>query len=125
MLIDLSQVPHGIRTKMDKILRDEYAAKSVQAQIRQRRAAKFLHDNRPRSIDGLGEQTMVLDPHIADNQSLARGVNWRQDEDYVRWYQKQNPETRVRSTGTKTQVGYTGKPEPAKRRLIKTYTWTP
>jgi len=111
MIVDLSEVPHEIRTKMDEILTGKYS-KDLQAAVdRQKRIAQEFHNNKPRSIDGIGGQDMALDPFIDAHCKLARGGNVWEDSDYKKWFLKKNPESRVKSGGTKMQVGYQ-RPDP-------------
>lgn len=122
MLIDLSGVPHHLRTAIDKVLRED-EQRSLDAAIKRQReaAAEFHRLGKARAIDGLGPQTMHVDPVIAEHWRQRRGVDIWQDDDFCRWFRKMNPETRVESGGTRIQVGYRGLGESGRKRFHKSY----
>ena len=130
MLVDLSAVPHGVRMKMMEILQRDFDLKAKKAIEEQRRIAAEFHRNRPRSMNGIGEQTMALHPFIDSYWRRKRGNDTWADKDWTDWMRKKNPEINVKSTGTKIMAGYRAperKPEPGivivsgNRRWTKSY----
>ena len=79
----------------------------MKAMREQQRIAAQLDRERPRGVEGLGEQTMALHPYIdACNRAIVGSVRWSNDRDLRKWYLKKYPEARVRCTGTRIQSGY-------------------
>lgn len=114
MLVDLSEIPHAVRVKMDELIRGDYALRIRDAIKQQQQVAAHYHRHRPRSRDGLGEHTMAVHQVFDVMNRLKRGEDWDDPNgDYRKWWRKKNPEVQVRATGTKIQVGYTGTPVTA------------
>lgn len=104
--LDLSEVPQEVRKRLDERMRGEFRREAFEALENQKRIGAFYGANRPRSIDGIGEQTMALDPFIDWYWRLKRGPDVWEDPDFVRWFKREHEEVRVRSMGTKAMVGY-------------------
>ena len=97
---------------MGKLACSQFADKAAQAIREQQRVANEFERHRPRSIDGIGGRTMALHPFLHWEAGLYFGDgDWDRDPDKVKWYLKRNPAAKVRSTGTRIQVGYEGNRE--------------
>ena len=113
--VDLSALPQEVRSKIDQIFREDHEVKLLRALEEQKRLAAEFSRQRPRSIDGIGEQKMALHPYIdACNRAIVGSQRWSNDQDLREWYLRRYPEARVKSGGTKTQIGWTP-PEPKPR----------
>lgn len=123
--VDISELPKNLRESIRaNAVRDE-EAKYQMAKVRQTRIAKFFHDHQPRSIDGIGEQTLAIDPFFV-GYLQSQGVDFWGDPDVKKWLDKRHAEFRVKSTGTKTQVGYgsclpPSAPPSGHKKFSKTY----
>jgi hypothetical protein len=103
--VDLTELPRHLREAIRTNAVREEEVQFQLARIRQTKIAKWFHDHKPRSIDGVGEQTMAIDPFFARYLELT-GVDFWGDPDVKKWLDKRHPEFRVKSGGTRTQVGY-------------------
>ena len=105
MEVDLSEVPSAVRVEMDRIFREDFNGKLVAALERQRRAAAFYRAMEPHAVDGIGELKMVVDPFLHGMYRSVYGQRCFEDPEWVEYFLKHSPEARVRSTGTRVQVG--------------------
>lgn len=135
MIIDLSNVPHSLRTKIDEIFRKDYDLKIAKAIERQKRSAHAIRNKQPRSVDGIGEQTMSIDPVLDSAWRAVRGRDVWEDLDFKKWFLARNEEMRVKASGTKMQVGYLPpdavrtidrliRPTVSNRRFLRVYQTT-
>lgn len=104
---DLSRLPLSTRQRIDETLKNERRAVHARAVARQKAAIKYYRDNRPRAVNGLGEQTLAIDEvfwrHYMKQNLLAPG----EDVELRNWLKKRRAEwCVVKSLPTKTQVGY-------------------
>lgn len=108
MIVDLSALPIELRRQVDDICRRDYDLQVMKALDRQKRVAAYFHRNRPRAINDLGEQTMAIDPVFDAMWARARGADWKDDQDFMKWFMNhpENQDCRVRSTGSKTMIGW-------------------
>jgi len=106
MEIDLSQLSQGTRAKVDEIFRRDFDLKVLKAVRRQTRAAAVNHLCRPRAKEGFGERTFEIDAYIDALWRNFYGKSYTEDKDLMRFLAKRNPEIRVRSLGTRIQVGW-------------------
>jgi len=116
MIVDLSQLPEKVRHTLDEMYKLDWEIKRAKAIQEEKCLAKFWHANRPRSSDGIGEQTMCVHPFVDAAWRRARGPDVWADKDFREWFLRNSPESRVRATGTKTMVGY-----QRPRTLVKKY----
>lgn len=117
---DLSNVPPAVRQRMHEILTNENAMALVQAKIRQQQAAKFVRDQRPRSIDGIGGVSMTVDPYFENYFRMKYGTSPVEDPHFRAWLKRQGEDQFfVTSSGTKIQISSPGM--PGKRTFKKTY----
>jgi hypothetical protein len=106
LAVDLSELPTDVLTKMHKALTDEFAAQLVQAKIRQQRIAKFYADHKPNAIEGVGGLNMAVDPFWIGYFNMLHGRQVWMDPDFPTWVNKQEDWFKVKSGGTRLQVGY-------------------
>lgn len=118
MEVDFSELAKaGLAERVDEVLRHDFNAQVWAAAERQRRLAARYHLHRPAAQEGLGEQTLVIDPVFDAYWRQCYGHNYTDDKDLVKFLVKRNPEIGVRSRGTKVMAGWRA-PE---RRFIKRY----
>lgn len=114
--VDLTQLPLKMRQSIDSLCRDQKAAALVAAKARQARMAKWLRDNPPRAIEGLGGNTMHFDPHLWSLLREGTKAAPGEDGEVQDWLARKHPDAfRVRYLTTKLQVGYLSRP----RRRMK------
>jgi hypothetical protein len=87
---------------------------AVQARVRQVQAAAALGTGR-RSLEGLGRPRLELDPVVYHYWGQRLGYECWRDAQFVREFERDNPEVRVRATGTRVQSGYRG---PVRERVV-------
>lgn len=85
-----------------------YARRLKICEENQRRVAREFGDNR-RSVEGLGQPVMELDVKVDQEIRKRYGNKAMKDPDFRKWLQRNHDSVRVKSGGTKTQFGYTGK----------------
>lgn len=117
MEIDLSNLSAGTRTKMDEIFRRDFDLKILQAVRRQTMVAERNHLNRPRAQEGFGERTIEIDAYIDALWRNYYGHSYTHDSDLMKFLMKRNPEIKVRSRGSRIQVGYA----PTRTKFSKHY----
>jgi hypothetical protein len=106
MEIDLSNLSAATRQKVDEIFRTDFDLNLLKAVRRQTAIAARNHLDRPRAQDGFGERVFVIDAYIDALWRNFYGPNYTEDRDLMRFLAKRNPEIKVRSQGTRVQVGY-------------------
>jgi hypothetical protein len=122
LAVDLTRLPKGIRDNIHRVCTDDNAMAAMHAKVRQQQIAKFYHDNTPRSMDGIGGQVMAMDPYWLNYFRWQLGTEAvQQDSDIKKWILKRHPEFRVRSGGTRIQVGFGDCGAGASRRYTKRY----
>ncbi len=105
---DLSQVPKATRDAMHKMLTSEDDFARRNAEIEQRKIAKFYRDNRPMGIDAIGAQLkMSVHPYFRQAAKMKHGEDIVDDRDFWKWFRKQDGGVyRVEAKGTKIQSGW-------------------
>jgi hypothetical protein len=101
----------GLRAALEEVARLEWTLESIQAQKRQNAMAAVLRDGR--SLEGLGACERRVDAFAYHDWGLKEGYACWQDKGFKRYFDRIAPECRVKSRGTKVQVGYT-----AARRFV-------
>lgn len=85
-------------------LRDDiessYGERVTKAEARQADIAKSVCDDR-KAMDGLGSPVAEIDQEIVTETKNRYGQDCFRDPDFMRWHQKRNPGSRVRSGGTR------------------------
>mgnify|MGYP001587434522 FL=1 len=109
--------------ELNKIFTDQHRAENVMARLRQRHVAHSLNRER-KSLNGLGRVRMEVDPYVYHYWGNRLGYQCWRDPQFLREMERDNPEMRVKCSGTKTQVGCTGILVPISRgtrRFVKSY----
>lgn len=117
LAVDMTELPASVRAHMHKVLTEEHSVEIMQAKLRQRRMAQFYHNHEARSIDGIGGQTMAIDPYWVGYFNMKYGRDSMGDPEFKQWLLKEEEMFRVKSKGTKIQVGYA----PARATFTKKY----
>jgi hypothetical protein len=119
--VDLSVFPEKVRKGMAEVFTREAHVKHLAALARQNQIARFFHENQPKAKEGIGGVTMAVDSYWRNWWSWHLGTAecWDSKE-FTDWLKKRDERFRVKSTGTRTQVGY-GTDQTAKpKKLIVT-----
>jgi hypothetical protein len=105
--VDLTELPMEVRQKLRDVVTNECSMQIMQAKLRQAKVQKFYHDNRPRSIDGVGGLNMAVDPFWISYFNMMHGRQIWMDKDFAKWLGKQDDLFKpIRHTGTRLQFGY-------------------
>lgn len=94
-----------IARHIGKAYDDNYQRRLKICEENQARVARELGDKR-NSVEGLGQPVMEIDLRTNMEIKNTYGREALKDPDFRKWLAKNHPEVRVKSTGTKTQVGY-------------------
>lgn len=106
--------------ELDKFVRNEHIAERVLAETRQRQIAAELGQDR-RAINGLGRPRMEVDNYSLHYWGSRLGYGCWRDPQFIREFERDNPACRVKSTGTKLQVGYGSLSSGGKKKFTKVY----
>ena len=110
--IDLTELPLALRRSIDEKCRDAKRKALAAAKIRQATAMKFLRDHPPRAVEGLGGQTLFMDPVLWSLLRHGTRAAPGEDQETQDWLARRDPDFyRVRHTATKLQVGHWSTPE--------------
>lgn len=113
-------ISHQLVARLNQALRQEINMEHFQARLRQNRVAAALGTNR-KAMEGLGRVRMEVDSWAYHYWGQRLGYKCWRDQSFLREYERDNPNVRVRCRGTKEiSVGYTPSPERVKFR--KTYS---
>ena len=113
----MNQVSQSIATSLEEVepalkkaiieeLKNAYRMEMVQSGINHRKIAKFNYNNEARSIDGVGELKMRVDPTHFHYYGAKYGYDCWRDEGFIKDVGKVHPELKVKCGGTKMQFGY-------------------
>jgi len=98
------QLDPGLAAALDEVARLEWQLECIRAQKRQNAMAAELRDGR--SLEGLGACQRRVDGFAYHDWGLKEGYGCWQDKGFTRYFDRIAPECKVRSRGTKVQVGY-------------------
>lgn len=112
----LDGIPEQLHGAILKELKTGYQRELVNAEIHQKRIAK-QSEQVHRSIDGVGQLRMRVDPTLYHHWGQKIGYECWRDKQFLREVERDNPEVRVKSGGTRLQVGYSG----TNKRFSKKY----
>ena len=121
----IENVLEGIPEHLHKAVLDElkkgYQKELVQAEIHQKRIAK-QSEQVHRSIDGVGQLRMRVDPTLYHHWGQKIGYECWRDKQFLREVERDNPEVRVKSGGTRLQFGFQGtNSERSSKKFTKVY----
>lgn len=101
----------GLRVAMEEIARKEHLLEALQSQaIAHELAREFRQE---KAVEGMGSITRMMPAFAYHDIALKQGTyECYQDKSFNRYLDRIAPETKVKSAGTKIQVGYTGADRP-------------
>lgn len=108
----LDGLPGGLRNSVVKELAGGFKRELVAAEVQQQRIAVQTGHQTRRSIDGIGRLRMRIDPTLYHLWGHKLGYDCWRDKQFLNEIERDNPEVRVKSGGTRIQIGYAG---PSKR----------
>jgi len=103
----LDDLPGELRIAVIKEFQRGIQKDWVKAGIDQERIAKDSQRD-IRSIDGIGRLRMRIDPTLYHAWGTRLGYDCWRDGQFLREVERDNPEVRVKSGGTRLQVGFDG-----------------
>lgn len=98
-------------------LRQGFHMNRVRAAVEAKRIAQATHADSFKSVDGLGQMVARIPADAFHYWGQRLGYQCWEDTSFMREFLRDNPECRVKSAGTKLQVGY----QPTNVRFHKTY----
>jgi hypothetical protein len=104
----LDDLPGDLRTQVVNEFKTGYRKEWVNAGIQQKKIAKQTSINDFKSVDGIGRLRMRVDPTLYHYWGHKLGYGCWKDSQFLREVERDNPEVRVKSTGTRLQVGFEG-----------------
>jgi hypothetical protein len=112
--IDFVGVDPATVRALEELARQEWEFEAMKAQRRQEQMAAAQRETN--AVNGLGTVRRNIDAFAFHDWALKEGSYecWR-DDDFNRYIDRIAPETKVRSTGTRVQVGYSGSQESGVR----------
>lgn len=107
--------------KLSRKLREDHrGVAAAMARINQRRVAAELGVNR-RAMNGLGRVRMEVDSYVYHYWGQRLGYKCWRDENFLREFERDNPEARVKCSGTRLQFGYAPAATSPRVKFHKTY----
>jgi hypothetical protein len=103
----LDDLPGELRIAVIKEFQKGIQKDWVKAGIDQKRIAKDSQRD-IRSVDGIGRLRMRIDPTLYHAWGTRLGYDCWRDGQFLREVERDNPEVRVKSGGTRLQVGFEG-----------------
>lgn len=91
---------------LEKEFRRGWAKRRFEGLRNQRLLAAQNHATEYRSLDGIGGMELALDPEVYFYWIKKEGNQFWKDKGNRKWITERYPQTKVKSTGTKTQVGW-------------------
>lgn len=110
------EIPVDLAPELEKELRRGWHRNAVQAQVEAKSNAA-LNSIDHKSVDGLGRLRMRVPADAFHYWGQRLGYECWSDESFLKEYERDNPEVKVKSIGTKLSVGYT----PSEKRFSKSY----
>lgn len=104
----LDDLPGDLRSQVVNEFKTGYRKEWVNAGIQQKKIAKQTSINNFKSVDGIGRLRMRVDPTLYHYWGHKLGYGCWKDSQFLREVERDNPEVRVKSTGTRLQVGFDG-----------------
>ena len=104
----LDDLPGDLRSQVVNEFKTGYRKEWVNAGIQQKKIAKQTSINDFKSVDGIGRLRMRVDPTLYHYWGHKLGYGCWKDSQFLKEVERDNPEVRVKSTGTRLQVGFEG-----------------
>jgi hypothetical protein len=103
----IESLPPDMIPKLEAEFRRGWHMEAVEAVINQKQIAQNTHqEGTLRSVDGLGRLRLRIDATVFHYWGQRLGYACWRDKEFVNQFERDNPEARVRSGGTRLQVGY-------------------
>lgn len=106
LTVDLSELPAGVVKEFATGRHAREVLAAVKAPEQQLAAAQAVTRKQWRSMDGTGRLRMVITPTAYHYWGRRLGYACWQDEQFLREFERDNPEVRVKCGGTRIQQGY-------------------
>lgn len=106
MLFDLDSIPTEIFGEFEKELRRGWHRDRVMARVNQANTIRRMNAAGARSMDGVGRLRMRIDPTSFHYWGQRLGYDCWNDEQFLREYERDNADSRVKCSGTRIQVGH-------------------
>ena len=119
----LASQPGWLIDSLNKIFSRQDHFEKINARLRQRTIAAELGDNR-RSSNGFGRPRLEVDTYAYHYWGQRLGYKCWKDKQFLREFERDNPDARVKAKGTKEiHVGWNGAVEARERtrRFTKSY----
>lgn len=113
----------GLRVALEEIARKEHLLEALQAQALAHQLANEFRQEK--AVEGMGSITRMMPAFAFHDIALKQGTyECFQDKSFNRYLDRVAPETKVKSTGTRMQVGYSGsqKAEPIATRTAPRFS---
>ena len=104
----MDDLPGNIRQQVIQELKEGHRKEWVNAGIEQKKIARQTHINDFKAIEGIGRLRMRVDPTLYHYWGHKVGYGCWKDAQFLREIERDNPEVRVKSGGTRLQVGWSG-----------------
>jgi hypothetical protein len=104
----MDDLPGNIRQQVIQELKEGHRKEWVNAGIEQKKIARQTHINEFKAVDGIGRLRMRIDPTLYHYWGHKVGYGCWKDAQFLREIERDNPEVRVKSGGTRLQVGFSG-----------------
>jgi hypothetical protein len=104
----VDDLPGNLRQQVIEELKTGHKKEWVNAGIQQKKIAKQTSINEFKSVDGIGRLRMRVDPTLYHYWGHKVGYGCWKDAQFLREIERDNPEVRVKSGGTRLQVGFSG-----------------
>jgi hypothetical protein len=104
----MDDLPGNIRQQVIQELKEGHRKEWVNAGIEQKKIARQTHINEFKSVEGIGRLRMRIDPTLYHYWGHKVGYGCWKDAQFLREIERDNPEVRVKSGGTRLQVGFSG-----------------
>jgi hypothetical protein len=104
----MDDLPGNIRQQVIQELKEGHRKEWVNAGIEQKKIARQTHINEFKAVEGIGRLRMRVDPTLYHYWGHKLGYGCWKDAQFLREIERDNPEVRVKSGGTRLQVGFSG-----------------
>lgn len=104
----MDDLPGNLRQQVIQELKEGHRKEWVNAGIEQKKIARQTHINDFKAIEGIGRLRMRVDPTLYHYWGHKVGYGCWKDAQFLREIERDNPEVRVKSGGTRLQVGWSG-----------------
>jgi hypothetical protein len=119
-LLDLEDLDTRVVEGLKKRLKREWAVKRTLLEIESRRYARARIENR-KSVDGVGRPRLEVPTESYHYWGQRLGYQCWRNEQFLREYERDNPQTKVKAAGTKPQFGFVGGWQATPRKFVKKY----